>query len=256
MDSFGLNLYSIRNKIETEEAFLKTALELKKGGYSFMQFSGSPLPADAVKRVVEQTGMPVVLTHRPMDRILNDTEKLMEEDGSFGCKNIGLGMMDMKALLDEDAFKATVEKLDKAGEKMKKAGFKFFYHNHYQEFYKLKNGQTRFDYMIENAPNFNFTLDTYWVQYGGENILEFLDKLDGRIECVHLKDYAILMDEEGNLKPTYESVGYGTINFKPVVEKMKKKGVKYFLVEQDNAALLPDTMEQVLRSAKYIKENL
>ena len=200
--------------------------------------------------------MPVVLTHRPMARIIDETEKLMEEDGSFGCKNIGLGSMDMHCILDDDLFKAKVEELDRAGEKMKKAGFKFFYHNHYQEFIRSKEGETRFDYMIKNAKNINFTLDTYWVQYGGANILEFLDKLDGRIECVHIKDYAILLDKEGNPKPTYESVGYGNINFKPIIEKMKTKGVKYFLVEQDNASDLPDTMAQVLRSAKYMKEYL
>lgn len=256
MKNFGLNLYSVRNLIGTEKDFLETALKLKKGGYSFVQFSGSPLTPAEIKRVVDESGMPVVLTHRPIDRIINETEKLMEEDGSFGCKNIGLGMIDVKTQLDEELFKKKVEELDRAGEIMKKNGFKFFYHNHFQEFMKMKSGITRFDYMIENAPNINFTFDTYWAQYGGVNVLEFLDKLDGRIGCVHLKDYAILLDAEGNPKPTYESVGYGNMNFKPIIEKMREKKTEYFLVEQDNAALLPDTLEQVLRSAKYITEKL
>ena len=71
---FGLNLYSIRNLIETEEAFLKTAHKLKEIGYSYMQCSAG-LTYDPLlfKRVSEETGMPIVLTHASLDRIINDT---------------------------------------------------------------------------------------------------------------------------------------------------------------------------------------
>ena len=75
---FGLNLYSIRNLIETEENFLKTAKALKEAGYSFMQCSAGLTYDPAVfKRVSDEAGMPIRLTHSPYDRILNDTEKLM-----------------------------------------------------------------------------------------------------------------------------------------------------------------------------------
>ena len=64
----GLNLFSIRNNIKTEEDFLATANRLKEAGYDYMQFSGSALAADSIKRVVEASSMPVYLTHMPMDR--------------------------------------------------------------------------------------------------------------------------------------------------------------------------------------------
>ena len=48
---FGLNLFSIRNLIATEEEFLKTAKKLKEMGYSYMQFSGAPYDAEKIKRV-------------------------------------------------------------------------------------------------------------------------------------------------------------------------------------------------------------
>ena len=46
------------------------------------------------------------------------------------------------------------------------------------------------------------------------------------------------------------------LNFKAIVEKMKTLGVEYYLVEQDNAALLPDTLGEVERSVKYIQKEL
>lgn len=255
----GLNLYSIRNFLETEEDFLKVAFKLKEMGYEYMQFSGSKLDYKSVKRVVEESGMPVYLTHSPYDRIIGDTEKLMEEHAEFGCKNIGLGMMPISAIESKSAMADIVSKLDKAGEVMEKNGFKLFYHNHFFEFYKF-DGQTIFDYMIENAPHLNYTLDTYWVQNGGYNVLEFLDKLNGKIECVHLKDYGVIpcVNEKGEnfVKVSYVPVGDGSLPFQQIVDKMRKLGTKYFFVEQDNAALLPDTLGQVERSIKYIKNNI
>jgi sugar phosphate isomerase/epimerase len=248
----GLNLYSIRNKLKTEEEFLETACALKEMGYSYMQFSGSPLGAESVARVVKESGMPVVLTHMPMQRIISDTDKLMEEHDSFGCKNIGLGaMMPPSLIADESAFKQKVEELNVAGEKMQKNGFHFFYHHHHFEFVRMGE-ETAFDYMIKNAPYINFTADTYWLQYGGVNVAEFLKKLKGRIGCVHFKDYGIRY-KEGNFEPIYVPVGDGNMDFKSLIPIVKEAGAEYILVEQDNAADLPDCMEQVKRSIDYLK---
>ena len=89
----GLNLFSIKNLLDSEENFLATAYKLKEMGYSYAQFSGMPFDADMIARVSAAAELPIVLTHVPMDRILNDTEALMEEHARFGCKNIGLGMI-------------------------------------------------------------------------------------------------------------------------------------------------------------------
>ena len=255
----GLNLFSIRKSIATEADFRATCLRLKEMGYSYVQFSGAPFDAEMIARVSRESEMPVYLTHVPMDRIIGDTEKLMEEHALFDCKNIGLGAMPKDAIKDETLCKEMVEKLNAAGEKMRQNGFNFFYHHHHFEFYK-HNGQTVFDYMIENAPYINFTADTYWLQYGGVSVTDFLEKLSGRIECVHLKDYMIdsSVNDEGKVKfaPRFCPVGDGTINFKAVVEQAKKSGAKYFFVEQDNAVDFDDPFEQVGRSINYIKKEL
>ena len=254
----GLNLFSIRNHIQTEEAFLNVALKLKDAGYDYLQFSGSPLTADAIKRVVDQSGMPVYLTHMPMDRIVNDTNKLMEEHDLFGCKNIGLGMMPIESILDEDKLKETVELLNNSAYVMQKNGFKFFYHHHHYEF--IKHGkQTVFDYIINNAPNVNFTLDTYWLQYGGVQVCDFIKKLSGRIDCVHLKDYMITFkpDDENPIKafPEFAPIGDGVLDFNKIIKQFKESGAKYYFIEQDNASVLSDGLDQVIKSVKYVKEN-
>lgn len=254
----GLNLFSIRNLLDTEENFLATALKLKEMGYSYAQFSGMPFDADMIARVSAAAELPIVLTHVPMDRILNDTDALMEEHARFGCKNIGLGMMPVATIVDKSEVYKTIEALDRAGEKMKKNGFGFFYHHHHFEFYK-HDGETVFDFILKNAENINFTLDSYWLQFGGVNICETVDRLKGRIECVHMKDYMIAIKENSEkvaVEPRFAPVGDGSIDFAAFVEHARAAGAKYFLVEQDNASKLPDTLGQVERSIRYITEKL
>ena len=252
----GLNLFSIRNLIKTEEDFLDTALKLREMGYTSMQYSGGDFIPERIKRVSEASGLPVCLTHVPYDRIVNETEALMEEHDVFGCKSIGLGGLNSQYLLDETKMKSCVEELNKAGEIMQKNGFRFCYHHHSFEFYNI-GSETFFDYLLKNAPYINFTVDTYWLQYGGVDILKTMEKIGDRMAYLHLKDYKIAAkprekDDKFNFEPDFAPVGDGNIDFKTVIEKASTMRVAEYLVEQDNAAILPDTLEQVRRSVNYL----
>lgn len=252
----GLNLFSIRTQITGETEFFRAAEKLKAMGYSYLQYSGGPYDADMIARVSKESGLPVVLTHVPMNRILHETEALMEEHARFGCRNIGLGAMPPSIIVDADGFRRAVEELNCAGEKMAAAGFRFFYHHHHFEFYQ-HGGQTVLDYMIGNAPNVHFTLDTYWLQYGGVDILGAIRRLAGRIGCVHLKDYRIENKGENggvSLAPVFAPVGDGTLPFERIIPAMQAAGTEYFLVEQDNAADFPDPFQPVERSIRYLKK--
>ena len=69
-------------------------------------------------------------------------------------------------------------------------------------------------------------MDTYWVQVGGGDPAQWLEKLAGRIPVIHLKDcgYAKRM----------EVIGEGNINFDRVFEKAEAGGTKVMFVEQDD----------------------
>ena len=256
----GLNLYSLRTLISTEKDFLETAIKLRDMGYSYLQYSGAEFVPERIKRVSEESGLPVTLTHVPQVRILEDTERLMEDHAVFGCKNIGLGSISPVNIVDEYKLKKNIEALNSAAELMHKNGFSFFCHHHHYEFYRHKN-ETVFDYILKNAPYINFTLDTYWVQFGGANILDLLGKLDGRIGCVHLKDYKIdrvtSQNEEVALAPRFAPVGSGLLDMKAIVDKMRSLNTKYYFVEQDDACTAYENpLGQVESSIRYIKEEL
>ncbi|MBO6263075.1 MAG: sugar phosphate isomerase/epimerase [Clostridia bacterium] len=255
----GLNLFSLYKFLGTEDGFADAVDKIKQAGYSYVQYSGGPFDPEMIKRVSEKYSMPVYLTHVPFARIVDDTENLMRDHDVFGCRYIGLGMMPNDSFYNDDLFMENVGKLEVAAEKMSKNGYKFFYHNHFQELKKV-NGTTLLEKILVSAPHVHFTIDTYWLQYGGVNVVEFLKKFSGRIECIHLKDYMIAPDRApeagGVLKPCFAPVGDGNIDFKNVVEVCKKCGAEYYFVEQDDACTYDDPIAQVSRSIKYIKEEL
>ena len=253
----GLNLFSLRTLIGDEAGFLSTAKTLRDMGYDTLQFSGAPYDPEMIKRVSEACALPIVLTHVPMERIINETDALMAEHESFGCRFIGLGAMPPKCFLDEDQLKAEVEKLDRAASKMKANGFGFSYHHHHYEMFKVGE-KTVLEYIVDNSDSINITVDTYWLHYGGVDVCKMIDRLAGRVKCVHLKDYRIKANTEGGLSftPAFAPVGDGTLDFPAIVDHAKKAGAIHFLVEQDDAVDHPDPLEQVRRSITYIKENL
>lgn len=251
---YGLNLYSIRSLIQTKEDYINTSLKLRDMGFSYVQYSGAPLDVDKIQATKTVSGLDVVLTHVPMERILYDTDQLLKEHEAFGCYRIGLGMMPLSIILDEKKCFETIDKLNKAAKYMAERGFKFFYHHHHYEFLKYGD-QTIFDYILENATYINFTIDTYWLQYGGVEILSFLDKVKGRTDCVHLKDYQLFV-ETNKVNPNFAPIGDGTLDFKKIIKKMKEVGVKYFLVEQDNADDFDNPLHLINKSIQYLKETI
>ena len=128
--------------------------------------------------------------------------------------------------------------------KIAAAGKLFMYHNHDQEFKKYE-GKLILERLAEALPpeELGFTLDTFWVQAGGGDPAQWLEKLSGRIPVIHLKDYAY-----GRQMAV---VGEGNINFSRVFEKAEAGGTQYMLVEQDDCHG-EDPIECLRRSYQYL----
>lgn len=72
-------------------------------------------------------------------------------------------------------------------------GLQFVYHNHDFEFERV-DGVTGMEVLLqESDPEvFGFELDMYWVQAGGANPVDWVHKVKGRMQVMHLKDMAII----------------------------------------------------------------
>ena len=98
---------------------------------------------------------------------------------------------------------------------------------------------------------FEFEIDTYWVQAGGANPVNWIEKVEGRMGVVHLKDMAIVDDRQ-----VFAEVGEGNLDWLEILKACNKIGVKWYAIEQDTC--LRDPFESLAISynnmIKLIKE--
>ena len=169
-------------------------------------------------------------------RIVNDTENLIKEHKIYGCPTIGLGAMPKEYHGTKEGLEAFISTIREPIKKIRDAGLRFAYHNHAFEFDHI-DGRLPYDALIEELPELDFILDTYWVKYAGYDFMDYVKKLGHeRIKNVHFKDMATL--PKGDIC----ACGTGIIDFAPLVKLCNEIGIVNALVEQDNA---PDTNDSI-----------
>lgn len=237
----GAQIYTLRDFCQTEKDFNVSMERVAEMGYKTVQISGvGPIDPKTIRKICDSYDLEIVLTHASQDRIINEVEAVIEEHDILGCDYIGLGSMagryrDSRWL---ERFQADFKE---PAQKMADAGKLFMYHNHHFEFAEV-NGKLIMEHLMEmfSPEEMGFTLDTYWLQAAGCDVVQWVNKLAGRIPCVHLKDMDIVF--VGNdIKTVFAPVGEGNINFPAILEAMKAGGTKYLLVEQDSCLESPFT---------------
>jgi len=126
----------------------------------------------------------------------------------------------------------TAELANQIGEKAKKAGLQYAYHNHYREFTDVGQGQTFYDVLLKETDHelVKFELDCGWVHIGGKNPVDIFNANPGRIPLMHAKDF--LPDHPANDYPGAE-LGRGTLDYKPILAAANQAGLKHCFVEQE-----------------------
>lgn len=238
----GAQFYTVRELCKDLNGFSDTLKKVADIGYRTVQISGTcDYDPEWLKEQLEKNGLRCVLTHIPAARLLADPEKAAHDHDVFGCPYIGLGWFGFHGETCDD-FRKAYAPVAKA---LQKNGKYFMYHNHDQEFQK-ENGQPILERLSEimSPDEMGFTLDTFWVQAGGGDPAQWIEKLSGRVPCIHLKDFAY-----GRKMAV---LGEGNINFDRVFEKAEAAGTRYLLVEQDDCNG-EDPLLCLRRSFDYLK---
>lgn len=232
----GAQMYTMRTFMQSERDMEYTLGQIAEIGYTAVQISGGgPIAPKRLREICDKNGLKIVLTHTAPDRILYETEQVIEEHNILGAEFIGLGAMPDR-YRDARFLHRFHEDFGPAARRIKAAGKLLMYHNHNFEFEKV-NGKRIIETLMESfkPDEMGFTLDTYWVQAAGADVLYWLDVLQDRIPCVHLKD----MDVRG-YKQVMAPVMEGNMNFQAILWKLAEMGrTKYLLVEQDECEESP-----------------
>jgi sugar phosphate isomerase/epimerase len=228
----GLQLYSVRDSIKKN---VNRAID-KVGdmGYKFVEPAGygngkfyGVAPAE-FKKMCKAKSMTVLSSHTGQNAPTSgNREKIMAwwdtciaAHKAVGAKYIVQPSMGGDALKSLERLKAYCDYFNEVGAKCNAAGIRFGYHNHYQEFSTKLDGQTVYDFMLQNTDpsKVMFEIDLYWAVVGKANPVDYFLKYPGRFELWHIKDK----------KEIGES---GMMDFKSYWANAAISGMKYGVVE-------------------------
>lgn len=246
----GLGLYTVRDSmIKDPDGTLKAVSDM---GFNWIE-AGTDAdclfykikPADFRKKIEDQ-GMSFISSHNTLTP--SNTDKMINGLAEGGLKYAVLRSIPEDWVKSIDDYKKTADFFNKTGEKCKKLGMKFCFHNHWTEFVKV-DGQVPYNVLLENTDPLlvSFEMDLCWTTAAGVNPVDYFKKYPGRFELIHMKD--ITADKK------VATLGEGTINFKPIFANLKEAGVKYFFVEQD-VCVTHTQLESARISRNFLINNL
>ena len=227
----GIQLYTLRDFCQTAEDFDETLRFLSEIGVKDVQISAiGPIEAEIQKEILDRYNMNVCVTHKPFERFINDTEKLIEEHKTINCYALGLGAAGNDQRDTKKNVDAFLEKINSFTDKLRANGMTFNYHNHDFEFKVMDNGETMIDYLIANTDSevFHFIPDVAWIHYAGADPVEYLKKMKGRVKVCHFKDYNIV---DGERK--FCTLGEGRVDLKACYDACRELDIPYIMYEQD-----------------------
>lgn len=195
------------------------------------------IPPAELKKTINDAGFSCPSCHFGLNELVNDTDSRIEWSKEVGlshmvCSSFGLAEnASMKDWLN------ACDKLNKAGEKIKKAGLQAGFHNHSLEFTKLE-GKLIYDELMRafdpELVKMQFQTEVITLGYKAST---YFNKFPGRYISSHLSDWTA--DKK------YTPIGKGIIDWKEFFTAAKAAGVQYYFVEMD-----PETLKD---SADYIK---
>jgi sugar phosphate isomerase/epimerase len=225
--SWSFQLYSARN-FQPWDKVLQT---LGMVGYKEVEgFGGVYDDPVGFRMELDKNGLAMTSGHFSIDLLESDFDAAARIAETLGVKLIACPfIMPDQRPSDAAGWRAFGERLGKVGEKAKRAGFEFAWHNHDFEFKPLADGSVPQKHIFDAAPDLGWEIDVAWVIRGGADPLKWIADYGPRINAVHVKDIAPAgqnADEDG-----WADVGHGTVDWRGLIKtlKEKSKAVTYVL---------------------------
>jgi sugar phosphate isomerase/epimerase len=253
LSQVAIQLYTLRDFCKTAEDFAASMKKVREIGYTAVQISGvGPIPEAELVAICKAEGLTICATHENGAKILDETEAVIARLQALDTK---LTAYPYPAGVDFDNpehVDTLIKKLDIAGAKFRAAGLKLGYHNHANEFYRPSGGKTFLERVYDETSPENIVaeLDTFWVQRGGGDVVEWVKRVAGRAPFIHLKDFMVNPKGESH----FCEIGAGTLDFKRIIAAAEAGGCEWFIVEQDSCP--GDPFVSIKQSFDYIKANL
>lgn len=252
LDQVAVQLYTVRDLLQSAEAYRDTLKSIAEIGYKQVEFGlPGPISNEEIARLCQEFGLTIVAAHGTPDMVLNEPAAFVDMLNVLGCD---IGNYPFPAgidLADTASVDRMIDQLAATAEVLREKGKTFCYHNHNHEFRRVE-GELILERIYRRiGPDLiKAELDTYWVQLGGGNPVDWCHRLKGRLEVLHLKD--VFVNDQNT--PFFAEIGSGNLDFRKIIAAAEAAGCRHFVVEQDKTAGNP--LDSIRQSFEYIRNNL
>ena len=229
----ALQLYTLRDYCKNSTEFASTLRRVREIGYPAVEMVRLEfLSYPEIRKMADDAGLRISSIHENPSRLLDEPERVIDEIRALGT-NLAVYPYPRDIHLDEAAsVRNLAERMGRSAAKFAEGGSRLAYHNHAVEFVR-HDGELALTTILKANSQLQAELDTYWVQFGGGNILGWIESLHGRLPLLHLKDYQF--DPIKN-QPRMAELGQGNLDWSKILAAGDGAKVEWFVVEQDYCA--------------------
>lgn len=253
IEQISVNLYSLRDHLKTAEAFNAAIARLAAIGFKSVQLSGvAPdlMPTAEFARVCRDHGITITTTHESGPQLLKDPSWSIERLKTLAVTDTAYPFPAEVDFADVDHVERWLARLNEVAAELQTHDIHLAYHNHQHEFIRLK-GSLIYE-RIFSETNLAAELDTYWVQMGGGNPLDWTRRWAeaGRLPLIHLKDVRIMPNGDTR----FGELGRGSLHFDPIIAAAEAGGCRSYIIEQDQT-YDRDAFEAIGESFQFLRRN-
>lgn len=252
LSQVAAQLFTVREHCKTAIDLAATARKVRAIGYAGVQISGvGPIPEEEIAKIMRDEGLVICATHEPPDNVLEQPAKVVDRLRRLGCDFGAIPFAKDVDLTNAEEVRLFTRKLDVAGQTLRAAGLTLGYHNHAIEFVRFE-GAPVLDFIFAQVPARHLAseLDTYYVHFGGGDVVEWCEKLNGRLPVMHIKDYGFTAEN----KPAWCEIGQGNLSWRRIIPAAERSGCRWFVVEQETCP--GDPFESLRISFDYLKATI
>ena len=209
------------------------------------------------KGLVKDSGLQVVSLHTDLGSVERNPAAVAAEAKDFGTKYAVITGMYRFAYGEEKAVRDLAERLNRAGEAVRKEGVSLLYHNHNCELQRVSSTRRGYDILLEETDPaaVNFEFDSYWFAEGGADPLEWMERLGSRMKLWHINDRGARLAGPAMtpiLKTDSAELGTGNMPLEALAEQAKRANVEAVVLESHRNWVEKSPVKSFQVSAEFL----
>ena len=255
LKAIGVQLYTVRNVLPQKPAEILNAIR----AIGYQEIEATWANFGQIWPMVQASGLKAVSMHvdnKLMTKDAGEMSRVVDLLKGWGFQYAVHPYVPQEDRGGADVMKAMADKLNMFGEKCHAAGIQAAYHNHAFESASAGD-KTLFQVLIDNTDKklVGFELDCFWLSVSGNDPVEFIRKLSGRVPLLHCKDKAQGTEQrftESVPRTAFKEIGNGVLDWPAIIKAADAAGVKHYIVEQDQTP--GDPLDSLRQSYNYLSK--